>query len=196
MAQEGPPPGPPGEGHPPGPPGEGHHPGPQGEGHHPGPQKELTEEQEGELLIFAQQYVPTRYEQLMEIKEIEPMEYKKTIVEQYPMMVHLKKIQQKEPEVFEIIVNKEELDAQSMKLARSYKGASDESEKSAIESELKVVLDKLFDLRQKEEKLKADKMEEELAKIREILVERDTNKELIVQNRIDELTGKSKYIQW
>ncbi len=158
--------------------------------------KELTEEQEAEVIAFNKQYLPTKFEQIMEIKEGNPQEYKKILSESYPVMLHLKKLQNKDKSLFDLIIQKEELDAQSMKLAREYNEAEDEDTKSLIENELGEILGKLFDVRQKEEKAKADKMEEELKKIRETLAEKDKNRDIIIQNRLDELTGKNKYLQW
>ncbi len=200
LAQEGPPHGGQFEGQPPGPPpgnpGEGRPPGCHGEGQPPGPPKELTEEQEAEVIAFGKQYLPTKFEQIMEIKEEDPMQYKKILADSYPLMLHLKKLQNKDKTMFDLIIQKEELDAQSIKLAREYNEAGDEATKSRIESELLDVVGRLFDVRQEEEKAKADKMEEELKKIREALAEKDKNRNAIIQNRIDELTGKNKYLQW
>ena len=132
----------------------------------------------------------------MEMKEADDMHYKKAIAKTYPMMMHLKKIEKNDKEMFDLIIKKEELDAQSMDLARQYREAEDDATKASIESEMQVVLSELFDLRQKEEKCKIDKMEEKLAELKALITERDKNKDIIVQNRIDELTGKSKYTNW
>lgn len=197
-AQEVVPPGPPGEGPqdnfgppPPGPPGM-----PFSGDHPPGPPPELTEDQIAKMMEFAKEYFPTFYSHSQEIKDINPEEYKKLILERFPMIMELLGLKGKEPELFNVVVKNIEMEDKSGYLSMKYIESSDETEKANIERELKTLLAELFPLKQKEEKIKADKMEEEVKKIRELIEQREANKDTIIQDRLNELTGKNQYLKW
>jgi len=121
--------------------------------------------------------------------------YKKAIAEKFGLMLHLKELMKKDGEAFKVIVRKLELEDKSAELSRKYRDA-DDNEKTSIEKELTGILTELFSLRQKESQLKADRMEKDLKHMREVISEREKNKDIIIKDGLDKLTGKAEYLEW
>ena len=161
-----------------------------------GPPPELTEEDIAKFMSFAQKYLPTCYSILKEQKDTDSMEYKMLIADKFHMFMMLKGMMEKDKEMFDIIVKKIELEDQTKVLARKYKESGNEQEKTKIEGDLGKLLNELFDIRQKEDTMKATKMEEEVKRIRETITKREQNKATIVQDGINKLTEKDKYLEW
>lgn len=114
--------------------------------------------------------------------------------DRFPLMIKLLDIKGDNQEAFDLIVQKVALEDKTMELSDKYRSAEDK-DKENIKSELAKVLNELFLVKLKEEKMKADNMEKELARMREALAEREKNKEAIIQRRLDELT-KNEILNW
>ena len=170
-------------------------PPPQGK-HNDKDRPELTKEDENKALAFIKEYFPTCYNHISELKEKDSIFYKKVIADKFGVMMHLQGMKNKDPEFFNLIVKKIDLEDKSMELSKQYRDTKDENEKSKIEKEMTSTLEQLFDIKCKEGKMKADKMEKALSHMRQTITEREKNKAKIVQNRLDELTGKSEYTKW
>jgi len=172
---------------------------PQGppSGRQPCPPPELTDLQLQELMAFCKEYFPTFYKNIDGIKDSNPVLYKKITGERFPLMLHLKELMKKEMDLFKIVVRKIELEDKSGELARNYKDTEgDDNAKIAIENELEKILSEIFILRQKESQLHADKMEKQVKHMRETIAEREKNKDLIIKDGLNKLTGKSEYLEW
>lgn len=81
------------------------------------------------------------------------------------------------------------LEFDSKELALGYDKASDAEKKSVRES-LRGKLAELFDLKTRAHELRLKRMEKEIAKLRKNLESRKLNKEKIVQQRLEQLTGE------
>jgi len=156
----------------------------------------LTEAQEKELMSFLQKYMPTSYNRTLEMKSENPDKYKKVLGKKYHMMLKLKELMKDNQELFNLIVNKSELEEKSRELAGKYKKSKDNTEKASIRGELEKVVTQLFDLKLKEDKIKIEKMEKESLKLKETIAEKEKNKEAIIQKHIDDITGKNDYLKW
>jgi len=69
-------------------------------------------------------------------------------------------------------------------------------EKAEIEKELTEVLNQMFDLKMTAYERKISGIEEDLRSLRSEIQERIQNKNLIVERRLNELTGKEDYLAW
>lgn len=69
-------------------------------------------------------------------------------------------------------------------------------EQEEIEKELTEVLNQMFDLKLTAYERKISGIEEELKSLRSEIEERKQNKDLIVERRLNELTGKEDYLAW
>ena len=70
------------------------------------------------------------------------------------------------------------------------------ADKQKIETELRAILDKLFDLKEEQRKDEIQRIEKELAKLKESIVVRQKNKKEIINERIRDLLGKGSYLNW
>ncbi|MEQ8186871.1 MAG: hypothetical protein ABRQ39_02775 [Candidatus Eremiobacterota bacterium] len=165
-------------------------------GGHPGPPPVLNEKQKSEVLSFIQKYMPSNYETLGEIKEVDPGRYNQILLENYRIMTDLRELANIDGEAYKDSLKAIKLEDESIKLARKYRKAREEEEKGQISKKLKSILSELFDLREKERARRIKQLEQELARLKESLNNRKKNKDTIVQQRMDELTGKKENLQW
>jgi|GEM_PF-2780593 len=90
----------------------------------------------------------------------------------------------------------EEMDVRSEALGIRYEYSSSESEKQKIVSDLKAVLNQLFDMKEKSRSLEVEMLEKELKKLKESLNVRKQSKNEIINRRLNELIGKGDYLDW
>ena len=162
----------------------------------PHPPPVLSDKQKSEVLSFIQKNMPSNYQSLMEIKGVDPGRYDHAILENYRIMMELKDLAKVDSEAYKDSLRAIQLEDESMKLSKQYRKASGEQEKGQITKKLKTVLSELFDLREKERARRIKQLEQELARLKESLNNRKKNKDTIVQQRIDELTGKKENLEW
>jgi uncharacterized protein YicC (UPF0701 family) len=81
-------------------------------------------------------------------------------------------------------------------LGQKVRRAPDEEAKKQAASELKEVLNKLFDLRQEEREKNVQQIERDLRELRESLEKRKAKRDDIIKRRFDELTGKAQMLDW
>ncbi len=165
-------------------------------GGHPGPPPVLNERQKSEVISFIQKYMPSNYEMLREIKEADPGRYNQILLENYRIMTELKELAKIDTEAYKDSLKAIKLEDESIRLAKQYRKATGEDEKGQITKKLKTILNELFDLREKERARRIKQLEQELTRLKESLNSRKKNKDTIVQQRIDELTGKKENLQW
>ena len=156
----------------------------------------LNDKQKSEVLSFIQKNMPSTYESLMEIKGADPGRYNHALLENYRIMTDLKHLAAADNEAYKDSLRAIQLEDESMKLSKQYRKTSGEQEKGQITKKLKTVLSELFDLREKERAKRIKQLEQELARLKESLNNRKKNKDTIVQQRIDELTGKKENLEW
>ncbi|RJQ62435.1 MAG: hypothetical protein C4517_06475 [Stygiobacter sp.] len=89
----------------------------------------------------------------------------------------------------------QELEIDMELLTLKYKNA-DKTEQQKLKSDLQVVLNKLFDIRESQKEGEVINLEKRLQELKESLQVRKQKKDEIVQRRIQELLGDSKYLKW
>ncbi|MAT57425.1 MAG: hypothetical protein K8F60_00030 [Melioribacteraceae bacterium] len=87
------------------------------------------------------------------------------------------------------------LEIETEALSIQYKNASD-NQKDKIKSDLKSKLNVLFDLKEEDKKREVESLEKKLKELKTSLEARKKNKDEIVNRRVRELTGESKYLRW
>lgn len=86
-----------------------------------------------------------------------------------------------------------EIDVQLLTL--KYKNANKAS-KSKIKKDLTAALSDMFDIREAKKQKEVEQLETRLQKLNESLKARKQNKDIIIERRIQELLGDSKYLEW
>ena len=74
--------------------------------------------------------------------------------------------------------------------ARAHEARGDERAK--LKAQLAEIVNKHFDVRQKRRELSLKRMEEELKRLRDAIADRNKSRESIVDNRVRELTGEPR----
>jgi len=136
-------------------------------------------------------------EELLKVKEID--------LEQYGELLHdaahaqsderYGYMEASEKERYETEMLVQQLEIQTEALSIQFENATD-NQKNGLVSKLKTTLEKLFDLKELERKLEVEMLEKELARLKESLEVRKTNKAQIINRRMSELTGMGDYLDW
>ncbi len=166
-----------------------HHPPQKGRG-----QGKWREEKMEEAIEFLSQYMET--ERLEKLKAEKPMEYKhilRTALHQKHEFEMLKEI---DPERYELKEKIFRLEVKSHTLAEDYRITESKNKKKEIEKGLKGILNKLFDLKEKDKKFELKKLEKEIEKLKEVMIERKKHKSEIIEQHLDKLLLEKEYMRW
>lgn len=158
--------------------------------------KEMSKEEEEKLL---KSLTPETRAKMEEIKKLNKNKYFQLLRTSFPFGVmssgygetafaglyNASENQKKEKEL--------EIDAEL--LALKGKGA-DANTQQKIKSDLTNTLNQLFDIRETQKQEEVKRLEKRLQELKESLQARKQNKNEIVQRRIQELLGDSRYLRW
>jgi hypothetical protein len=89
-----------------------------------------------------------------------------------------------------------ELSRQTEELARKLGEATPETDKGKIKSQLKEVLEKQFDLRQKRHLDEIKSLEAKVKKLKDLVEKRQENRGEIVAKRIDQILSDAEGLGW
>jgi hypothetical protein len=156
----------------------------------------LTPEQEKEAIEYVRKVYPDRVERLLAIKERRPLLYRTFLSRGYREMRHLEELKEKDPERYDQRMEEKRLDEEARNLAKQYGESDDESEKARLKDELKALLDRIFDYRQRNRQFEIEKLEKRLAELKESNQQRLDNKDEIVQRRLDQMLGRQREWEW
>ena len=108
----------------------------------------------------------------------------------------MKELKERDPERFKLQMRIAELDRQSNELGQKVRLTPEGDAKKQAATELREVLNRLFDLRQEEREKNVQQIERDLKELREALEQRKAKREEIIQHRFDQLTGKAALLEW
>ncbi len=108
----------------------------------------------------------------------------------------MKELKERDPERFKLQMRIAEMDRHAAELGQKVRRATEEDAKKLAATELKEVLNKLFDLRQEEREKNVQQIERDLKELRESLEQRKARRDEIIQHRFDQLTGKAAMMEW
>ena len=100
-----------------------------------------------------------------------------------------------DPEMRDLVRKDSEMERQTMELAAQYRRATSE-ERNKLKTEVSDLVAKHFELRQERRKLQLKRMEEELKRLRDAITKRDGSTDSIVKNRIAELIGEPRELDF
>jgi hypothetical protein len=135
---------------------------------------------------------------LLKVKDIDKEEYEDLLrnvsYSSYDMYTGFMEPKEKERYENERIID--EMEVRSEALGIRYEHSSSESEKQKIASDLKTVLNQLFDMKERSRTLEVEHLEKELKQLKESLKVRKQSKNEIINRRLNELIGKGDYLDW
>ena len=154
----------------------------------------VNSEDEKELL---EKLSPELKAELLKVKELDQEKYEELLEEtsygSYDVYTGL--MEPSEKERYEAEKKIEEWELRTEALGIRYEYASD-NEKQKIVSDLKVVLNQLFDMKEKARSIEVEMLENELKQLKESLNTRKQSKNEIINRRLNELIGKGDDLDW
>ncbi len=162
----------------------------------PMPDVELTPEMEKEALDYFAQHNPRGADELLEMKAINPRAYTVHIQNILREKHHHERLQKENPARFERESKIRELERQGQELGESYRKAQDEAARKMLRGNLASIITQLFDLREMNRQEEVKRMEAELARLKETLVQRQKNRAGIIERRIQQLAGEAGAMEW
>jgi hypothetical protein len=153
----------------------------------------------GEFLEFVRKQMP----EVTQAKGPRAVDMVSQAVNSYSMFVEFR---EHDPEQAELMVANDRMEMMSGQLAenieilrrRARRDGSNEVKQmlKKNESQLKTVLGKLFELRQKQQEYEVRDLEAEVQELRELAERRAQNRERIVERQFMELTGQGRALEW
>jgi len=142
---------------------------------------------EDEIMAVITKHDPAFAKKLGNLREMAPGKYK-MVLQMSGKMIGMAKMEQDES-LEKDAVRGMSLEFESKELALKYDKASD-AEKKTIKDSLRGILAELFDLKTKGQELRVKRMEKEMGKLRKNLESRKANKDKIVGQRLEQMTGE------
>jgi len=156
----------------------------------------LSDEEYEALLKFYQQIDPDIRTKMAKLKVDEPYMHQHMLGHLYEEQIFLARLEKEAPERYKEAIEMRRLSAGTEKMAELYRQTDDDSEKKKIETDLRHILAQLFDLREKEKAQEIERIRSRLGKLEQEMQERRKNREIIINNRLNELTGKRVHYEW
>ena len=159
-------------------------------------QKDITPEQEKEILETIKKENPLFFEELMLKKQKRPIEFRKTLIQAQYEIQHLAQLKESDPERYEQKKKHHSLERQARQLAEKFQTSNNEKEKTKTKNDLTDVLSELFDLREKDREEEMKQLIQKLEHLRSVLAERKKKKKEIVERRLQEMIGERDVLIW
>lgn len=152
------------------------------------------EEKQEEAIEFLGKYMEP--ERLEKMKVVKPIAYKHILRVALRQKHELDMLKEIDPERYKVKEKCFRLMIKSRTLAEDYKITKSNSKQKEIKKALESVLDKLFDLKEKDKKFELKKLEKEIEKLKEVMIEREDHKLEIVEQHLDKLLLEKEYMRW
>ncbi|MGC3972430.1 MAG: hypothetical protein QM775_35325 [Pirellulales bacterium] len=102
----------------------------------------------------------------------------------------LDRLKEADPEMYPFAKDDSESEQKSFELSEQYRRAKNSEERERIKKELAGVVENHFDVRQSRRELELSRLQEQIGRMRESLDKRLKDREVLIQQRIAELTGE------
>jgi hypothetical protein len=139
---------------------------------------------------------PDEVEELMLLKKERPTEFRKILFQRQHELERLEELKERDPGRYEQRKKEHSMERQSRQLVEKFRASKNEKEKAKIKNDLSVVLNELFDLREKDREEEIKHLNEKLEHLKSVLDERKKRKKEIVDRRLQELIGERDVLIW
>jgi DNA repair exonuclease SbcCD ATPase subunit len=161
----------------------------------PAPVK-LNEKDKEQLVQFYSAIDPEVEGNLLELKTMNPSDYEYQLQRMYREYIFLRRLEKEEPARYEEALALRRISVQAEKTAQTYHKSESDADRSQLKNELREILSKLFDLKEKERAAEVERIQERLSTLQREMTERRKNKVTIVENRLNQLLGKGYLYEW
>jgi len=149
--------------------------------------QELTDEQVAEILAFVKEKMPWRYEQLKALKETKPDFFRRTCRRLRFEISQLQRLKKDNPEAYETTMEEHRLRARVVDLAADARKAESEEARRKAVTELRGVLQRLFDVEGKAREAQIHELEERIQQLRRQLAERAEQRDRIIEHLLEKM---------
>jgi len=164
----------------------------------PGPADQVqTEEQLDDIMVVLKDADPDFYSKVERARKESPRAVRDLLATQSPRLFAMAQLKKNDPELYDLRIDdfklNRRIDALSHEYARTVKDGKPDGQKLA---ELKELLQKQFDLRQKTREKELERMEKKVSELREQIQRRKSNKDQMLADRLKELTERVPDKDW
>ncbi len=159
-------------------------------------EQQINEEQVKQFEEWLKQEDPDRYKEIQEIKGINPQVYKRVVFEGVHHWRHLMMIKSKDPEAYSLMKKEMDYNKKLHSLMKQYKESQNEGQKKQLKTQITGILTQLFDIRTENRSKEISHLEEQVNQLKKMMEKRKANKKLIIDRKIQELTGEMDGLQW
>lgn len=145
---------------------------------------------------FLKEVDPRLLERLKYLKEDNPAEFSRILSRVWHEMKMLERLKRENPEQYEAVLRIRKVEAKVKMLAEDYRKSEDPKQKETLKKELKSALAQLFDLKMAQHEKEVKKLEEQLKKQREKLENQKKEKDKLVEERLQKMTGEKEEWDW
>lgn len=160
------------------------------------PTENISKKEEVEVIEFFKPISPQKIKRLEQLKTNRPERYEKTIFNLLKTKRKLDKLKTNKPLEYQERIDALKRDNNIEELARQYRNSNDSKEQKSIKSQLQPLLEEQFETREKGRVLQIQQMEKNLQKLKQTLEMRKKNKDKIIKNYLDKITGESENLEW
>lgn len=155
---------------------------------------EHMKDMEKEVLEFVKEYASP--EQFAKICSTKTPVYGRLLMHLMKQKMEMEMLKTTDPERYELRKQIIKSELKSHELTEKVKSAKDDVAKSKVKEELMPVLNELFDLREKDREFEVKRLEKEITKLKNLLIERKKHKSEIVKDHMEELLEEDEYMKW
>ncbi len=148
------------------------------------------------VMEFVETYHPSHLKEIKHLKVADPGQYEREVVEIWGHIEELKVLRKEKPELYELEIRQEKLEDKTHGLARGYQAVKNKKEKLKIKEQLEEVVGEQFDTREAIKEYELKQMEAELDQVKEKLRQRRANKNMIVDQRLNQLLNINAGLGW
>jgi hypothetical protein len=149
----------------------------------------MSEEEKDELEAFLKKHFPERFEELSRLDETAPRIFNRAINQMLPQLLRLMHMEEDDPEEFPIRLEEVKLSFEVRGAMRRLRLASGPEERARLLPEVRGMLARKFDLRQRMHRAEIQKLEGRLAEAKAGLERREADKEKIIDRELEDVSS-------
>lgn len=162
--------------------------------HNMGKKMECMKDMEKEALDFIKEYASP--EQFEKIRSTKTPVYGRLLMHLMKQKMEMDMLKTADQERYELRKQIIKLELKSHEFTEKAKSAKDDAAKAKVKGEMMPVLNELFDLREKDREFEVKRLEKEIVKLKNLLIERKKHKSEIVKDHMDDLLEEDEYMKW
>jgi len=152
---------------------------------------------DSEVLEFIAKHVPEASQELKEIKQHEPQEYRNIVQDWKEKITYYFELKEQDKQLADDMLKAEQLEFQSWRLAEKIHETEDPNKKKQLVKKLRGLLEKVFDARLRGRKFETSKLKEELGELQRQIQKREANRDEIITRHLEEMVGpEDESLSW